>query len=90
MTGACYGVRLLIESGLLLGAGCSIGALFGIYGQLLLSHALATVTGFPVIFSTGALVALSSFAIVTAIAVTIVAVPGYVAARVRPGISLQD
>jgi putative ABC transport system permease protein len=81
---------LLIESGLLLGAGCSIGALFGIYGQLLLSHALATVTGFPVVFSTGALVALSSFALVTAVAVAIVAVPGYIAARVRPGISLQD
>ncbi len=81
---------LLIESGLLLGVGCSIGALFGIYGQLLLSHALATVTGFPVIFSIGALVALSSFLLVTAVAVAIVAVPGYIAARVRPGISLQD
>jgi putative ABC transport system permease protein len=81
---------LLIESGLLLGAGCSIGALFGVYGQLLLSHALATVTGFPVIFSIGALVALGSFLLVTAVAVAIVAVPGYIAARVRPGISLQD
>ncbi|MGA8365486.1 MAG: ABC transporter permease [Solirubrobacteraceae bacterium] len=81
---------LLIESGLLLGAGCSIGALFGIYGQLLLSHALAGVTGFPVIFSVGALVALGSFVLVTAVAVAIVAVPGYIAARVRPGISLQD
>ncbi|HEV3319239.1 MAG TPA: FtsX-like permease family protein [Solirubrobacteraceae bacterium] len=81
---------LLIESGLLLGAGCSIGALFGVYGQLLLSHALASVTGFPVIFSIGALVALSSFLLVTAVAVAIVAVPGYIAARVRPGISLQD
>ena len=44
---------LLIESVLLLGAGCSIGALFGIYGQLLLSRALAAVTGFPVVFSIG-------------------------------------
>jgi putative ABC transport system permease protein len=81
---------LLIESGLLLGAGCSIGSLFGIYGQLLLSHALAGVTGFPVIFSVGALIALGSFALVTAVAVAIVAVPGYIAARVRAGISLQD
>jgi putative ABC transport system permease protein len=64
--------------------------LFGVYGQLLLSHALASVTGFPVIFSIGALVALSSFLLVTAVAVAIVAVPGYIAARVRPGISLQD
>jgi putative ABC transport system permease protein len=81
---------LLIESCVLLGAGCSIGASFGIYGQLLLSHALASVTGFPVIFSVGALLALGSFVLVTAVAVAIVAVPGYVAARVRPGISLQD
>ena len=47
---------LLFESALLLGAGCSIGALFGLYGQLLLSHALASVTGFPVVFSVGAFV----------------------------------
>lgn len=81
---------LLIESCVLLGAGCSIGASFGIYGQLLLSHALAGVTGFPVIFSVGGLLALVSFVLVTAVAVSIVAVPGYIAARVRPGISLQD
>jgi putative ABC transport system permease protein len=81
---------LLWESLLLLGTGCSVGALFGIYGQLLLSHALATVTGFPVVFSAGLLVALSSFLLVTVVAVSIVAVPGYVAARVRPAISLQD
>ena len=47
---------LLCESALLLGAGCSLGALFGIYGQLLLSHALASVTGFPIVFSVGGLV----------------------------------
>ena len=41
---------LLCESALLLGAGCSIGAVFGLYGQLLLSHALVSVTGFPVVF----------------------------------------
>jgi putative ABC transport system permease protein len=81
---------LLVESSLLLGAGCSIGAVFGIYGQLLLSHALASVTGFPVVFSIGALVAVGSFTLVTSVAVAIVAVPGYLAARVRPALSLQD
>ncbi|HEY7829566.1 MAG TPA: ABC transporter permease [Solirubrobacteraceae bacterium] len=81
---------LLVESALLLGAGCSIGAVFGIYGQLLLSHALATVTGFPVVFSIGAFVAVGSFVVVTAVAVAIVAIPGYLAARVRPALSLQD
>jgi putative ABC transport system permease protein len=81
---------LLVESALLLGAGCSIGAVFGMYGQLLLSHALASVTGFPVVFSVGALVAIGSFALVTVVAVLIVAVPGYLAVRVRPAIILQD
>ena len=45
---------LIWESGLLIGAGCLIGAVLGIYGQLLLSHALVTITGFPVIVSANA------------------------------------
>jgi putative ABC transport system permease protein len=75
---------LVLESALLLGAGCSIGAAFGIYGQLLLSHALATVTGFPIVFSASALVAFTSFALVSALAVAIVALPGYRATSVPP------
>jgi putative ABC transport system permease protein len=75
---------LLCESALLLGAGCSLGAAFGIYGQLLLSHALASVTGFPIVFSAGGLVAFWSFALVSAAAVAILTLPGYLAVRVRP------
>jgi putative ABC transport system permease protein len=75
---------LLCESALLLGAGCSIGAVFGIYGQLLISHALASVTGFPVVFSVGALIAISSSVLVSAVAVAILALPGYRAAGVPP------
>ena len=75
---------LVLESGLLLGVGCSSGALFGIYGQLLLSHALLAVTGFPVVISVGALAAIGSFVLVTATAAAIIAVPGYRAASVRP------
>ncbi len=81
---------LLLESVLLLGTGCSIGAVFGIYGQLLLSHALATVTGFPVVFSADLSTALISFLAVTAVAVAIVAIPGHVAARARAAVSLQE
>ncbi len=58
-------------------------------GQLLLSHALAVVTGFPVVTSIGALVAIGSLLAVTSVAVAIVAVPGYLAARVRAAIVLQ-
>ncbi len=79
---------LLCESALLLGAGCSIGAVFGLYGQLLLSHALVSVTGFPVVFSLGIPIAIGIFAIVTAIAVAIAALPGYLATQVKP--ALQD
>jgi putative ABC transport system permease protein len=75
---------LILESALLLGAGCSIGAVFGVYGQLVLSHDLLEVTGFPVVYSTAALAALGSFALVAGAAAAIVAVPGYRAASVRP------
>jgi putative ABC transport system permease protein len=78
---------LIYESALLVGAGCSIGAVFGIYGQLLLSHALASVTGFPIEFSAGGLVALSSVALVSVAAASIVAVPGYLAARVPASVN---
>jgi putative ABC transport system permease protein len=79
---------LLWETAMLLGAGCTIGALFGLYGQVVLSHALVGVTGFPVIFSMGLPVAAISFAVVTAIALGMVALPGYLAAQVKP--ALQD
>jgi putative ABC transport system permease protein len=75
---------LFCESALLLGTGALTGALFGIYGQLLLSHAMLSVTGFPVLYTTGVLAAIGSFALVTAVAAAIVAVPGYRVARVAP------
>lgn len=79
---------LLWETALLLGAGCTIGAAFGLYGQLVLSHALVSVTGFPVVFSMAIPVAVASLAIVATIALAMVALPGYFAAQVKP--ALQD
>jgi putative ABC transport system permease protein len=75
---------LFYESALLLGGGCLMGAVFGIYGQLLLSHALLSVTGFPVVYSAGVLAAVGSFLLVTAVAAVVVAVPGYRAADASP------
>lgn len=75
---------LLLESGLLLGTGCLIGAVFGLYGQVLLSRALETITGFPVFYSTAGLVALAILALVTAVAVAMLAIPGWLAVRVAP------
>jgi putative ABC transport system permease protein len=81
---------ILLESLLLLGVGCLSGAVFGLYGQQLLDRALADVINFPVVYSFGALVAVDSLALVTAAAVAMVAIPGYMAAGVSPAVALQD
>jgi putative ABC transport system permease protein len=87
----CQGFRrpvlwrwLLWESSLLMGMGCCAGAVFGVYGQLLLSHALASVTGFPISFDVEALAAFSTFALMSVAAVAVLAVPGYLIVRVPP------
>ncbi len=75
---------LFCESALMLGAGCLIGVVFGLYGQLLGSHFLASVTGFPISLDIEGLVALFSFAIVSVVAVAVIALPGYLVVRVPP------
>jgi putative ABC transport system permease protein len=75
---------LLCEAAILLAAGCSIGAIFGIYAQLLGSRFLASVTGFPISLRIEAIAAISSFALVTVIAVAMLALPGFRAVRVPP------
>ncbi len=81
---------MLLESVLLLGAGCLTGAVFGLYGQVLLSRALSTVTGFPVVYGVAVSVALVTLVVVTVVAVVMVALPGFFAARVKPAVGLQD
>jgi putative ABC transport system permease protein len=81
---------ILLESVLLLAVGCLSGAVFGLYGQQLLDRALANVINFPVVYSVTALGALLSLAVVTASAVAILAIPGYLAAGVPPAAALQD
>jgi len=87
----CQGYRrsvlwrwLLCESAVLLAAGCSIGAVFGLYAQLLGSHFLASVTGFPIVFAVEPIAAVSSFALLSTVAVAVVALPGYLVVRVPP------
>jgi putative ABC transport system permease protein len=75
---------LVCESALMLAAGCLVGAVFGMYGQLLDSYALANVTGLPIALGVEAAIAATSFLLVSVIAVGIVAVPGYLVVRVPP------
>jgi putative ABC transport system permease protein len=75
---------LCFESILMLGTGFFMGAIFGIAGQLLLSHALAAVTGFPISLGIETTVILVSFAWAAGLAFTIVAVPGSLAVQASP------
>lgn len=81
---------LMLESALLLGVGCAVGASYGLVGAQLLDRALASVTGFPVDASVGFGVAFASLALVGAVASAIVLLPGYVAARVPVEAAFQD
>ncbi len=81
---------VLLESLLLVGVGCLTGALFGLYGQQLADRALADAIDFPVVYSVTALAGLESFALVTATALAILAIPGYLATRVPAALALQD
>jgi putative ABC transport system permease protein len=80
---------LLLEAGVLMGAGCLVGAAFGLLGQSLLSRALTAVTGFPVVYSVAVVGALLSCVAVTAIAVAIVAAFGHRAARITAEVGLR-
>jgi len=75
---------LLCESAVILAAGCTIGAVFGLYAQLLGSHFLSTVTGFPIVFGVEGFTAIRSFAVVTVTTLVVLAIPGYLVVRVPP------
>jgi putative ABC transport system permease protein len=81
---------ILLESLILLGVGCLLGAIFGLYGQQLADRALADTINFPVVYSITALTALSSLALMTVTALAILAIPGYLAASVPASLALQE
>ncbi len=81
---------ILFESLSLLLVGCASGALLGLLGQQLLDGALSAVVNYPVVRSVALPTALTSFALVTATALVIIAIPGYLAAGVAPALALHD
>ncbi|HMI93262.1 MAG TPA: FtsX-like permease family protein [Polyangiales bacterium] len=81
---------LLLESVLLLGIGCVVGAVYGLYGEQVLNRALHAVTGFPVDNSVGFVVALVSVVVVTSVACLVAMVPGYLASRVPLDAAFRD
>ncbi len=81
---------LALESALLLCAGAVVGALAGIYGQLVIDAYLAHVTGFPVARVGASLRPLGIFALVTLLALAIASVPGWIVSNVAPTVALDD
>ena len=80
---------LLVESALMLSAGCLTGALLGI-GQAVIDRYLKHVTGFPVAGVATGLLPLEIFALVLAIVLAIVTIPGWRASRVPATFALNE
>jgi putative ABC transport system permease protein len=81
---------LLLEATLLLSAGCLTGALVGLYGQIVIDGYLRNVTGFPIVTLTAGLRPPELLALVVAIVLALVAVPGWLAAQVPPTLALEE
>jgi putative ABC transport system permease protein len=80
---------LLTQALLVLTAGAIIGAVVGLYGQALGTRWLRISTGFPTIFAVAGPLALTTLVIVTVLALVIVTIPGYLAAKTRPELALH-
>jgi putative ABC transport system permease protein len=81
---------LLLECAVILGIGCAVGAILGVYGHALGSRALIRITGFPAPFSLDVGQMAVTLALLAGIAITVIALPGWFAARVPARLSLQE
>ena len=81
---------LLLESAILVGIGCLDGAILGIYAHALASRWLQLSVGFPAPFSLGIGLVFLTLAIITGIALLVIALPGLAAARVPVQASFQE
>lgn len=90
MTPARLWRSLLIETAIVLGAGCLTGVLVGLLGQVAIDRYLIGVTGFPVSTRLLSIGLLETFAAVLVAALAVVAIPGRIAASVQPLFGLQQ
>ena len=81
---------LLLESAIVLGIGCAVGAAAGVYGHALASRWLRLTTGFPAPFAVGAGRVLLTLALLAVIALAVIAMPGLAAAKASPRTSFQE
>jgi putative ABC transport system permease protein len=81
---------LMLEAGLLLGAGCITGALAGVYGQVIIDGYLGHVTGFPITAITADAWLLEVVALVVAIVFAAALTPIVLASKVSPSYALAE
>lgn len=81
---------LLIEGGIVLTVGCTLGAALGILGHAFANRYLETTTGFPAPFSIGGGSLLLPLGLVVGIALAIYVLPGWAASKVQPRASFQE
>lgn len=81
---------LLLEGAIVLSIGCLVGATLGVYGHALANRYLQQTTGFPAPFSLAGVELLTALGLVAGIALLVVAVPGWIAARVPAHPQMQD
>jgi putative ABC transport system permease protein len=84
------GGMLLLEALLVLGVGCALGSVVGVYGHLLGSRWLQLTTGYAAPFSVQVEQAVLTLISITLVSLAIVAVPGYLAARVPARLRFQE
>jgi putative ABC transport system permease protein len=81
---------LLLETGVVLAAGCLTGGVVGLYGQQVIDRYLNHVTGFPVAATVAGWQTVEVVGVVLLAALAVVAIPGWFASRVPPHVGLQD
>lgn len=81
---------LLLESAIVLGIGCVIGAITGIYGHALASRWLRLQTGFPAPFQIGIDRVLLTLGLLAVSTLTVFAIPGLMAARTPAQAGIQE
>ena len=81
---------LVLESSIVLGVGSAVGAAFGVYGHALGSRGLIEITGFPAPFALDAAQIAITLALLASITMTVIALPGLLAARVPAELSFQE
>jgi putative ABC transport system permease protein len=81
---------LLLESAITVGVGCAVGGVVGVYGHALAGRWLTLTTGFPAPFEVAPAQVALTLTLITAVALAVIALPGFAASRVSARAGFQD